>query len=237
MQMAINSALFLTEPQKVAMAISKLGGRAREWALSCNSDIDDAFPSWDSLKQQLTSMFAPPDQTFRVRSRLIATRQGKRTLGDYVQELRTLVAAMHQDPVQEAMVVNIFMGALNEGVVRTELFRSHPSTFEEAVAIALRAEFDFKSARVSTPVYRSNYWNAPVAPNRPEPMDLSLVEAGEATLQAADQHTAIRRCYMCGSTKHLRPACPLRNARKARKSYNPDLYQKSGKPRENVDTQ
>ena len=110
--MAINSALFLTEPQKVAMAISKLGGRAREWALSCNSDIDDAFPSWDSLKQQLTSMFAPPDQTFRVRSRLIATRQGKRTLGDYVQELRTLVAAMLQDPVQEAMVVTILWEVL-----------------------------------------------------------------------------------------------------------------------------
>ena len=102
-------------------------------------------------------MFAPPDQTFRVRSRLIATRQGKRALEDYVQELRTLVAAMHQDPVQEAMVVTIFMGGLNEGVAMTELFRSHPSTFEEAVAIALRAELDFKSARVSTPVYRLNY--------------------------------------------------------------------------------
>ena len=107
---------------------------------------------------------------------------------------------MHQDPVQEAIVVTIFMGGLNEGVARTEFFRSHPSTFEEAVAIALRAEFDFKPARVSTPVYRSNYWNASVAPNMPEPMDLSLVEAGEETLQAADHHTAIRRCYMCGST-------------------------------------
>ena len=95
------------------------------------------------------------------------------------------------------------MGGLNEGVARTELFRSHPSTFEEAVAIALRAEFAFKSARVSIPVYRSNYWNASVAPNRPESMGLSLVEAGEETLQAADHHTAIRRCYMCGSTKHL----------------------------------
>ena len=100
------------------------------------------------------------------------------------------------------------MGGLNEGVARTELFRSHPATFEGAVAIALRAEFDFKSARVSTPVSRSNYWNASVAPNRPEPMDFSLVEAGEETLQAADQHTAIRRCYMCGSTSntYVRPA-------------------------------
>ena len=84
MQMAIASALFLTEPQKVATAISELGCRAREWVLSCNSSIEDAFPSWDSLKQQLTSMFAPPDQTFCIRSRLIATRQGKRTDEDYI---------------------------------------------------------------------------------------------------------------------------------------------------------
>ena len=50
MQMAIASSLFLTEPQKVAMSIFKLGGRAREWALACISDIiEDAFTSWDSL--------------------------------------------------------------------------------------------------------------------------------------------------------------------------------------------
>ena len=59
---------------------------------------------------------------------------------------------MHQDPVQEAMVVTIFMGGLSEGVARTELFRSHPETFEQAVTIALRAEFNHKYARASTPV-------------------------------------------------------------------------------------
>ena len=237
MEMSIDSALFLTERQKVAMAISKLGGRAMEWALSCSTSINDAFPSWDSLKQQMTSMFAPPDQAFRMRARLLATRQGKRTLGDFVQELRTLIASMHQDPVQEAIVVTIFMGGLNEGVARTELFRSHPATFEEAVAIALRAEFDFKSARVSTPVYRTSSSSTWVPSNRAEPMDLSLVEEGEEALQAVEQHKTIRRCYMCGSTKHLRPACPLRNSRKARKSSNSDLYQRSGTVRENVDTQ
>ena len=50
MHIAATSAQFLTEPQKVAMAISQLGCRAREYALLCNSDIEDDFPSWDSLK-------------------------------------------------------------------------------------------------------------------------------------------------------------------------------------------
>ena len=116
MEMSIDSALCLNEQQKVAMALSKLGGRALDWALSCNTSINDAFPSWESLQQQMTRMFAPPDQAFRLRARLVASRQGKRTLEDYAQELRALVASMHQDPVQEAMVVTIFMGGLSDGV-------------------------------------------------------------------------------------------------------------------------
>ena len=45
MEMSIDSALCLNEQQKVAMALSKLGGRALDWALSCNTSINDAFPS------------------------------------------------------------------------------------------------------------------------------------------------------------------------------------------------
>ena len=44
MEMSIDSALCLNEQQKVAMALSKLGGRALDWALSCNTSINDAFP-------------------------------------------------------------------------------------------------------------------------------------------------------------------------------------------------
>ena len=78
----------------------------------------------------MTRMFAPPDQALCLRARLVASRQSKRTLEDYYQKLRILVASMHQDPVQEAMVVTIFMGGLSEGISRTELFRSHPESFE-----------------------------------------------------------------------------------------------------------
>ncbi|KAG1684179.1 hypothetical protein DVH05_011829 [Phytophthora capsici] len=57
--MAMGSALHQTEQQRIALAISKLGGRAREWALTCGTSVDAAFPTLDQLKQQLVRAFAP----------------------------------------------------------------------------------------------------------------------------------------------------------------------------------
>ena len=86
-----------------------------------------------------------------MRSRFLASRQGKRELADYVQKLRTLLAAMQLEPLAEAVQVTIFMEGLRAGVARTEVFRVHPQTFEEAVDVALNAEFNFK-ALVTVPM-------------------------------------------------------------------------------------
>ncbi|KAG2777015.1 hypothetical protein PC129_g23039 [Phytophthora cactorum] len=90
--MVMGSALLQNEQRRVALAISKLGGRARKWALTCGTSVDAAFPTWAQLKQQLSRAFAPPNEAYRIRSRFLATRQGKKELLDYVQELRTLIA-------------------------------------------------------------------------------------------------------------------------------------------------
>ncbi|GMF59225.1 unnamed protein product [Phytophthora fragariaefolia] len=73
------------------------------------------------------------------------------------------------------------MEGLRTGVARTEVFRTHPTSFEEAVDVALYAEFNFKSSRLG--------WNASYANSSsgPEPMDLSYAEDEEAELLAAEQ--------------------------------------------------
>ncbi|KAG3046870.1 hypothetical protein PC128_g21412 [Phytophthora cactorum] len=217
--------LVSNEQQRVALAISKLGGRAREWALTCGTSVDAAFPTWAQLKQQLSRMFAPPNQAYRIRSCFLATRQGKKELLDYVQELRTLIAGTAADPLPEAVTLNVFMEGLRTSAARTEVFRVHPSSFEEAVSVALNAEHNFRSARPGW------YAGSAGSSSGPEPMDLSYAEDEEAELLAAEQRTSIRRCFTCGSTRHLRSSCPVRNQRKAPPN------QASGSSRGNGDSQ
>ncbi|KAG6616978.1 Gag protein [Phytophthora cinnamomi] len=138
----MGSALLQSEHQRVELAISKLGGRAREWALTSGSSVGQAFLTWDELKQQLSRLFSPPSHAYRVRSKFLATRQVKKDLVDYVQELRTLIS----------------------------VFRSHPTSFEEAVAVALNTEYNFKSARMGWSAAQTSISAGP------EPMDLSYAE-------------------------------------------------------------
>ena len=44
------SGLIKIDHQQVSLAISKLDGRARKWALTCSTSVDLAFPTWESLK-------------------------------------------------------------------------------------------------------------------------------------------------------------------------------------------
>ena len=54
--------------------------------------------------------------TYRMPLRFLASRQGKRTLDKYVQELRTILSGMFADPLLEAVAMTVFMEGLNQGV-------------------------------------------------------------------------------------------------------------------------
>ncbi|KAG2773318.1 hypothetical protein PC116_g24817 [Phytophthora cactorum] len=101
----------------------------------------------------------------------------------------------------------------------------YPSSFEEAVSVALNAEPNFRSARPGW------YAGSAGSSSGPELMDLSYVEGEEAEVLAAEQRTSIRRCFTCRNTRHLRASCPVCNHRKSPPS------QASGSSRGNGDSQ
>ena len=80
--------------------------------------LDEAFPTWDMLKQQIFRVFASPNQAYQVLSRVLSARQGKKELLDYVQELRTPIAVIQLEPLPEMVLVTIFMEGLRTGVAR-----------------------------------------------------------------------------------------------------------------------
>ena len=66
-EMAMRSSLISLEHQRVSLAISKLDGRAREGALTCNTSVELAFLTCGLLKLDLLQVFSPPNQADRVR--------------------------------------------------------------------------------------------------------------------------------------------------------------------------
>ena len=150
------------------------------------------------------------------------------------------MTAMQSDPLPETVYLTVFMEGLRTGVSRTEVFRVHPSTFEEAVSISQNAEHNFKSAGLGRNGYNPSFARATSANTsaycRPQPMDLSNAEdEGESEPYVVEQQQEVRRFYTCESTKTLRPTCPLRKKRQNPMSRNPSPNHKSGMARGNVD--
>ena len=78
----------------------------------------------------MSRVFAPLNQAYRVRSLFLASRQRMKELSDYVQRLKTLLAAMQMSPLAEEAKATMFMERLRTGVASTKFIRVHPSTLK-----------------------------------------------------------------------------------------------------------
>ncbi|POM65839.1 Gag protein [Phytophthora palmivora] len=91
-----------------------------------------------NLGSALRVAFLPANYEYRQRSRFLVCKQGKRELQEYIQEMRVLAASLVGNPLPEHIKVTVFMDGLKVGPSRTQLFRVHANTMEEAIQIALQ---------------------------------------------------------------------------------------------------
>uniref|UniRef100_H3GY26 CCHC-type domain-containing protein n=1 Tax=Phytophthora ramorum TaxID=164328 RepID=H3GY26_PHYRM len=140
-------------------------------------------------------------------------------------ELQNLEAAMAGAPLSEDVKVTVFMDGVRPGPVRTELFRRQPTTFNDAVHIAMLEDHCVRSAQ--------GYAGRAEATEDPTPMEISSAESA----RPQRNQRASGRCFGCNQLGHFRRNCPTNPWKMDRGKAAPSLNVIESAVSENGDSQ
>ena len=211
-EMALHARQIDSDDQKVVFMIAHLAGRARAWAFSNAMLNQGVFPDYEELKRSLRESFQPPKSEFRTRQTFLAIKQGKRSLYDYVQEARSLVADITQDPMDQATQVSVFLSGLRPGPVRAQLFRAYPTTLDAAANMAMQEDFASRQSEVPGQQFPKPFkTHHPPQDEGPTPMEICSTET-RSRGNAPSRDLASIRCFKCDKMGHYARDCRVRGA-------------------------
>ncbi|GMF27422.1 unnamed protein product [Phytophthora fragariaefolia] len=206
---AIEARQLSTELARTRFLLSKLAGKAKEWALGKLVTDVFCFPTMASMKADLRLAFAPPQDESVQRSAFLALKHGRMSMLEYIQRARHLVSCITTHPVHMATQVHVFISGMSAGYQRFYLTRKTPPTLEEGFAVALREDYSVTASQAF------DVSRAPVP--EPERMEVDAIQqfgGRRVPMSSARPPTASStrrprpmRCYRCGKPGHRAAIC------------------------------
>lgn len=190
---------------QVAFAMSNLAGRAKTWAFGKKLANYRCFKSFDEFTHELRLAFEPPKTEFRARAEFLDLKQGKRDIHAYSQLARYLTSCIVTDPVDDQTQVVTFMKGLNDGPIKTYLFREYPESLEHAISLAIQEDFSLNQAHVHSLGFKPPRQRGG---DTAEPMDLSTMNVARDRATPKWKQQQQRVCHRCQKSGHFAQECP-----------------------------
>ncbi|CAI5717055.1 unnamed protein product [Peronospora effusa] len=147
----------------------------------------DAFPSWAIFKATFRAIYQPPNNEVLLQARFFGARQPKRSLQEFVKEMRSLSASIDVGPIPERIKVATFMNGLRHGSSRQDRFRKVPKMMKEAIDIDLVEEQSYNIAS-ATAYYKPSAERSDATP-------MKLCNAGVVCYKCGKRGYMMARCY------------------------------------------
>jgi hypothetical protein len=203
------------DAMKVAFAMSQLRGRAREWGFNCRLADPFCFPTFNDFKEEIAIQYEPPRTLHRAIAEFLELQQGKSSLHDYIQRMKYLISCAYADPPSQSVAVTHFMRGLKSGPVRDEVYRHSPETFDEAVRLALEAEFNHRQQKFDSGISNRHRPSGPPRNEGPTPMEICAVDANAIDAKnprpnGTRNHSRDKSndtCHRCQQKGHWAPDC------------------------------
>lgn len=212
---AMGARLLQGEFAQTNFLLSRLSGKAKAWALGKRVNDASAFPTVQSLKEDLRLAFEPPQDETQHRAAFLNLKQGRTSMRDYIQRARHLVSCVVTHPIDMATQVHVFMSGMREGYPRFHLTQDPPDTLEQAFVVALREDYNVTASR-------SSPFTHPVEqqPSDPEPMEVDAIDydQGRRTMASPGARGRFSRgrggssqrplvCFRCRKPGHRAAEC------------------------------
>ncbi|POM77370.1 Putative Polyprotein [Phytophthora palmivora] len=208
---AIEARQLSTELARTRFLLSKLTGKAKDWALGKLVVDASCFPTMDSMKQDLRLAFEPPQDETAQRTAFLSLRQGTMSMLEYIQHARHLVSCITSHPVDMTTQVHVFVSGMNAGYQRFYLTRKTPSTLEEAFTVALREDYSVVASQAFDALRPTS-----TAASSPEPMEIDAIQhfgggrpaaTSPSRPQSSPRSSRPMRCFRCRKLGHRAAVC------------------------------